>query len=316
MPLAIAEPPDVLGETALAVAGVHSGTAIALEPVTGFELDAADFAVLRKLGRPLAGKVLQRLARDLCARVRAVTGDVAEDFERAVPSPARAVAGGRPAGPERLGLLRDCAFFEGFGADDLPRVLEHMTEHPVPAGAVVFEAGTPGGALFVVAEGTVEIAVARGARRHRLAVLGPGKVLGEVSLVDRGARSATCAALEDAVLLELSGEVFDELAGRGSDLSLRMLEAIIANLVAARGRLDSARARIAAEGAAPAPRRRPAPSPPSCWTRSPTSRPRRRNATPSSTSSAARSSATTSCCPGRSVPSASCTPTTRRPAAR
>ena len=127
-----------------------------------------------------------------------------------------------------------------------------MTEHPVPAGAVVFEAGTPGGALFVVAQGTVEIAVARGARRHRLAVLGPGKVLGEVSLVDRGARSATCAALEDAVLLELSGEVFDELAGRGSDLSLRMLEAIIANLVAARGRLDSARARIAAEGAAPA----------------------------------------------------------------
>ena len=130
-----------------------------------------------------------------------------------------------------------------------------MTERRVPAGAVVFEAGAPGGALFVVAEGTVEIAVARGARRHRLAVLGPGKVLGEVSLVDRGARSATCAALEDAVLLELTAESFDD-ARRASDVSLRMLEAIIANLVAAQGRLDRARARIAAEAAAPA-RRRP-----------------------------------------------------------
>ena len=118
VPLTVAEPPAVLAETALAAATVHSGTAIALEPATGFELDASDFAVLRKLGRPLAGKVLERLARALCARVRAVTGEVSDDRDRdaaAVAAVAVAVAGGRPAGPERLGLLRDCAFFEGFG---------------------------------------------------------------------------------------------------------------------------------------------------------------------------------------------------------
>ncbi len=244
VPLIVAEPPSVLAETALAAAGAHSGTAIALEPTTGFALDAADFAVLRKLGRPLAAKVLKRLARDLCARVRAVTGEVAEDPGRAAPA-VQANAASGPAGPERLGLLRDCAFFGGFGAEDLPQVLANMTERRVAAGDVVFEAGAPGGALVVVAEGTVEIAVARGARRHRLAVLGPGKVLGEVSLVDRGARSATCAALDDAVLLELTAESFDALAG--ADVPLRMLEAIIANLVAAQGRADRARVRLAAE---------------------------------------------------------------------
>ena len=254
VPLTVAEAPSVLAETALAVATAHSGTAIALEPTTGFALDAADFAVLRKLGRPLAGKVLARLARALCARVRAVTGEVAEEPDRDVAAVAvavAAVAGSRPAGSDRLDLLRDCAFFGGFGSDDLPRVLEHMTERRVPAGAVVFEAGAPGGALFVVAAGTVEISVARGARRHRLAVLGPGKVLGEVSLVDRGARSATCAALEDAVLLALTARSFDALAG--SEVSLRMLEAVIANLVAAQGRLDRARARLAAQQPVPVP---------------------------------------------------------------
>ena len=252
VPVTVAEAPTVLAETALAGPTVHPGTAIALEPTTGFELDAADFAVLRKLGRPLASKVLERLAHALCARVRVVTGDVAE--ERAVAARgAHTVGGGRPAGPERLDLLRDCAFFGGFTDDELPRLLAHMTECRVPTGAVVFDAGAPGGALFLVAEGAVEITVARGARRQRLAVLGPGKVLGEVSLVDRGARSATCAALEDVVLLELTAQACDELAGRGSILWLRMLEAIVANLVAAQGRLDLARARIAAEGHARAP---------------------------------------------------------------
>ena len=229
---------------------------------------------------------------------------------RAAPA-VQANAASGPAGPERLGLLRDCAFFGGFGAEDLPQVLANMTERRVAAGDVVFEAGAPGGALVVVAEGTVEIAVARGARRHRLAVLGPGKVLGEVSLVDRGARSATCAALDDAVLLELTAESFDALAG--ADVPLRMLEAIIANLVAAQGRAD--RARVAPRGRAARGRAGRA-SPPSCWTRSRTWRRRRRSATRSSTSSAARSSATTSCCRARSAPSASCTPTTRRPVGR
>ena len=247
VPLVVAEPASMLAETALAAAAVHPGTAVAVEPSTGYELDAADFAVLRKLGRPLAGKVLERLARALCAQVRDVTGAVASQADgelRAVGADTDADAGGTPAGAERLELLRDCAFFGGFGADDLPRVLGRMTEHSVRAGEVVFEAGAPGGALFVVAEGTVEIAVARESRRHRLAVLGPGKVLGEVSLVDRGPRSATCAALDDAVLLKLTAAAFDDLVG--SEVSLRLLEAIIGNLVAAQERLDRARVRIAA----------------------------------------------------------------------
>ncbi len=251
VPLTVAERGAVLAETALAADSRHSGTAIALEPATGFELDATDFGVLRKLGRPLARKVLERLARDLCAQVRSVTGEVGDVPDVAGPS-ASAVSNRRPPGAERLGLLRDCSFFRAFGDDELERLLGHMTEGDVPAGALLFEAGSAGGRLFVVADGTVEIAVARGARRHRLAVLGPGKVLGEVSLVDRGPRSATCTALEDAVVLELSAEAFDELAGRGSDLSLRMLEAVVANLVAAQGRLDQARARIAARGGTPA----------------------------------------------------------------
>ncbi|MDQ3724245.1 MAG: cyclic nucleotide-binding domain-containing protein, partial [Actinomycetota bacterium] len=58
VPLAVSEPGAVLGEMALAAATPHSGTAIALEPSSGFALDTGEFGVLRRLDRPLAHKVL------------------------------------------------------------------------------------------------------------------------------------------------------------------------------------------------------------------------------------------------------------------
>ena len=246
VPLAVCEAGAVLGEMGLAAATLRTGTAIALEPTAGFELDTGDFAIMRRLDRPLAHKVLERLARVLCARVRAITGTVADDR---APSGAGAPAAPRwrAPGPDRLALLRGCGFFAGFDDDeDLQGVLERMRERTLADGEVVFAAGAPGDALYVVADGTVEVSLERDARRVRLGILGPGKVFGEVALIDGGPRSATCAALGDASVLELGQDAFATLAEAYSPLSLRLLEALIANLVAAHERLDRARAPLAA----------------------------------------------------------------------
>ncbi|MEY2516998.1 MAG: hypothetical protein QOJ89_4356, partial [bacterium] len=246
VPLAVCEAGAVLGEMALAAATLHSGTAIALESSTGFELDTADFAIMRRLDRPLAHKVLERLARLLCERVRAITGAVADDRE---PSSRDAPASPRwrAPGPDRLALLRGCGFFAGFDDEHLKGVLERMRERTLADGEVVFAAGAPGDALYVVAEGTVEVSLERDSRRVRLGILGPGKVFGEVALIDGGPRSATCGALGDATVLELGQDAFATLAEAYSPLSLRLLEALIANLVAAHERLDRAREPLAAE---------------------------------------------------------------------
>jgi len=246
VPLAVSEPGAVLGEMALAAATLHSGTAIALEPATGLELDTRDFAVIRRLDRPLAHKVLDRLARQLCARVRAITGAVADDRE---PSSRDASASPRwhAPGPDRLALLRNCRFFAGFDDERLQGVLARMRERTLTDREVVFTAGDAGDALYVVAEGTVQVTLQRDERRVRLGVLGPGKVFGEVALVDGGPRSATCAAVGDGRVLELGKDAFATLAETYSPLSLRLLEALIANLVAAHERLDRAREPLATE---------------------------------------------------------------------
>ena len=248
VPLAVSQPGAVLGEMALAGPTLHSGTAIALEPATGFELDTGDFGVMRRLDPSFAHKVLGRLARELCARVRAVTAAVAVADNGEPPSrSAPAAPRWRAPGPDRLALLRSCAFFEGLDDDELRGVLDRMRERVLGDREVVFAAGAPGDALYVVVEGTVEVTLQRGRRHVRLGVLGPGKVFGEVALVDGGARTATCAAVGDGTVLELGQDAFAALAEGHSPLSLRLLEALIANLVSAHQRLDRAREPLAGE---------------------------------------------------------------------
>ncbi len=245
LPLTVSGPGSVLADHALNGASQHCATAVALEPVAGFELDAADFQVMRRLGLPLAHKVLGRLARELCARVRSETAAVGDDPAPGVPGVhRRGPARRRPAGASRLEVLRRCPFFAGVEDEPLERLLQRMSERTLTDGELVFAARERADALLVVAAGTIEVAVARAGRRHRLGTLGPGRVFGELALVDGGGRSATCAALGDSVVLELSADVFDELGAERSPLHLDVLEAIIANLVAAELRVDRARARV------------------------------------------------------------------------
>ncbi len=251
VPLTVSGPGAILGEAALNGSSRHTATVIALEPVSGFALDTADFRVMRKLGRPLAHKVLARLARELCARVRSSTDAVGDAADAGgAPAERRAPARRRPADRARLQVLRRCTFFERVADKDLERLLERMSERAVSDGEVVFAAGEGADSLLVVAAGMIEVAVAREGRHHRLGTLGPGKAFGELALVDRGTRSATCCALGDAVLLELSADTLDELSDSRSPLHLDVLDAVVANLIEAQHRVDGARARLLARGAA------------------------------------------------------------------
>ncbi|HUR86356.1 MAG TPA: aminotransferase class V-fold PLP-dependent enzyme [Solirubrobacteraceae bacterium] len=241
LPLGVAGAGSVLGEMGLNGAGAHSGTAVALDRVSGYELDCSEFRLLCNLGRPAGQKVLVRLAHALAARVRAVSEI---DDEPSVPEVAarRSRLPRRPPDGARPAMLRSCAFFEALDGDALRELLAAMHEVAVPEGEVVFAAGEPADAVFVIAAGTVEISLTRRSRRHCLGVLGPGKVFGELSLLDRGARTATATALDDVVLLELEASVVDGWARSGSPLYVQILKAVIANLIAAQHRLDRARA--------------------------------------------------------------------------
>ncbi len=68
------------------------------------------------------------------------------------------------------------------------------------AGEVIFEEGSHGTSVYVLSSGKVEISKMVHGKKTPLEVLGPGDVFGEMSFIDPAPRSATAAAVEDAVL--------------------------------------------------------------------------------------------------------------------
>ena len=73
------------------------------------------------------------------------------------------------------------------------------------AGEVLFQAGDPGDAVYVVVEGEVEVrASTQGGRDVRLISLGPGDLVGEMAALDGGPRSADVAALRRSRLWRIS----------------------------------------------------------------------------------------------------------------
>jgi CRP-like cAMP-binding protein len=79
-------------------------------------------------------------------------------------------------------------------------------------GAVVFRAGDPGEALYIVARGAVEVVEdGAGATAAPIAALGPGSAFGEMALLSGEPRTATVRARGAAELLEIGKEDFQAL---------------------------------------------------------------------------------------------------------
>src|SRR5665811_271464 len=79
-----------------------------------------------------------------------------------------------------------------------------MTLVTLERGDVLFREGEPGDRLYVIATGKVKVGRrAPDGRENLLAVLGPGEMIGELSLFDPGPRTATATAVADTSLYEL-----------------------------------------------------------------------------------------------------------------
>ena len=226
-------PGDHLGEMALNHAMLRLATIRAREATRGRVLLAEDFAALRRACEPLALKVLLRLARLLCARLRlrtaAITGTTTETIGDVSPE---VFDGPQPAEPVQLRDLRVLEFFRELGDAELATLLAAMRRWQIPRGRRVTTAGTPGSSACVIVSGAVELSVQRGQRRQQLAVVGPGKMFGMVSMIDGGPRRTTGTVREDAVLLELRAEAFERILAAGGRLAFSLVERVNRDLIA------------------------------------------------------------------------------------
>jgi CRP-like cAMP-binding protein len=108
--------------------------------------------------------------------------------------------------------------------EDWATLLGHTRYRRFGPGDAVVTAGARDQSLYLVLEGQLEVLAAHGRRGHRrIASVGAGSVIGELSFFDGGARSALVRAVTPAVLAELSPAEFDALAVASPVLARRLL---------------------------------------------------------------------------------------------
>ena len=92
----------------------------------------------------------------------------------------------------------------------------------MPAGSLIVDQGQTGREAFIVLEGTVTV------KRNgkKVATLGGGTVVGELSLLDHGPRTATVVCETDCVLMLITQRHFSAVIDEVPALSHKLLASL------------------------------------------------------------------------------------------
>lgn len=108
---------------------------------------------------------------------------------------------------DKLAHLRGVPLFADLDARSLQAVAILAREVSTKAGEVLMLEGEPGDAFYVIVDGTVR--VEHGDRTIRS--MTAGGFLGEIALVEHGARTATATCVTDCRVLEIKRHEFERL---------------------------------------------------------------------------------------------------------
>jgi CRP-like cAMP-binding protein len=223
---------EILGELMLG-GSPRSATALALEQVeTGF-VRRDEFIALYESFHPASFALLHWLARSLALRVTSTSAALSPGprLEQALEA-LGPVSLRQGASFDPRPFLPKLPFFQGFLERDIADVVALGTLHQARRGWVLFREGDPGDAAYIVLRGAVEVLSGSGDTLCRIALRGPGTVVGEMAVLLQAPRNATCRVREDATLLRLSHEAIGALLDSKRKVSFKFLRAVVANLTA------------------------------------------------------------------------------------
>ena len=124
-------------------------------------------------------------------------------------------------------VMRRVPLFSQLNDDELGRISEPARERSYPKNSVILFEDDPGDALYVVVTGQVKVVlIGEDGREVILSVLGPGDFFGEMALIDDEPRSAHVIAMEDANLLVLRREDFQNCLQETPTIAFGLLRAL------------------------------------------------------------------------------------------
>ena len=126
--------------------------------------------------------------------------------------------------PADTSLLQSVPLFEKLHEDERALLANQLDEVMFQAGQLIFKRGDPGGSIFIVASGEVEIFVEDNTgQRIVFETAKTGDFFGELSLLDGDPRSASSLAISDTRALRVDREDLQMLFTRHPSAAMDVL---------------------------------------------------------------------------------------------
>ncbi|MDH4320284.1 MAG: cyclic nucleotide-binding domain-containing protein [Desulfobulbaceae bacterium] len=121
------------------------------------------------------------------------------------------------------------AAFRFLAVEELEELCPLLQLRRWPAEAVLMREGEPGEFMGFLLDGKLAVRkeTSFDGKHILLAILEPGTMVGEISVVAREHRNASVAAMEESTLLVLSSDDFDLLVTRNPVLGVKFLSHIV-----------------------------------------------------------------------------------------
>ena len=244
---------SMFGEMSLLDNGQSIASVFAVTDVEGWFIERNLFRALIAGRNPAALAIQRTITSGLVARLGIMNGEL----QRQVAPEDRRVLISAPVGdpladtPRTIDknfdyqrFLSLLPFFAGFTREEIDCVVASAKIMEVSRGQWLFSAGQPSNACYLVVRGAVEANVYIENNVRRLAILGPGSLVGYMGILADTPHNANTMARENSVLLEFLAADFLALYKGMSGAEVKTQHAIQCNLLQSLSRSYSQLSRL------------------------------------------------------------------------
>jgi len=123
-----------------------------------------------------------------------------------------------------LEIIEHIRLFEDFERGEIDVLARYLRVYRAPVGVEVIREGDHGDFMLLLIEGSIEIVkVDPRGLPQRLAAAGPGKTLGEMSLIDGEPRFASCVTLETSLFAVLDRAALIRVVAEEPKIGVKIL---------------------------------------------------------------------------------------------
>ncbi|MFQ5509774.1 MAG: Crp/Fnr family transcriptional regulator [Leptospirillia bacterium] len=126
----------------------------------------------------------------------------------------------------KIWFLKRIHLFDELNAADMEMLDQRTRMDKIPRRGVVFEAGQPGDAVYLLKSGRVKLTRTQDGKELLLAILEPGEVFGEMAALTDSPHDTRAEAMEDAAICVIQKADFEDMLSRQPRLSLRLTKLV------------------------------------------------------------------------------------------